>query len=204
MAANNSSRGAGGPPWARPVLLAVSCIVIGFVVGWFARGDGGGVVLPAIGNAVTTTAAPTDTSTIPTDTTGLTDTTGMTDTTGLTDTTGMTDTTDTTGTTSSAVAGAPLRNQIKLVVLNATTTAGLAAKTQVQAEGLGYVNVGKGNASPQATTVAYYRTGENAAAQQVGADLGAQSEKPLVAGSTIESAAVTVQPDVDVVLVLGG
>lgn len=169
------------------MLLAVSCIVIGFVIGWFARGDGGGVVLPAIGNAVVTTAdtatAPVDTSTTPTDTTGMM---------------------DTTGTTSSAIAGAPVRNQIKLVVLNATTTAGLAAKTQVQAEGLGYVNVGTGNASPQATTVAYYRTGENAAAQQVGADLGAQSEKPLIAGSTIESAAVTVQPDVDVVLVLGG
>ena len=42
------------------------------------------------------------------------------------------------------------------------------------------------------------------AAQQVAADLGAQSEEPLTAGSSIESAAVTVQPDVDVVLVLGG
>lgn len=190
MAGNDSPRGAGGPAWARPVLLAVSCIVIGFVVGWFARGDGGGVVLPAVGNAVATTAdaatAPVDTSTTPTDTTGLTDTSGTTD------------------TTPSTVAGAPARNQIKLVVLNATTTAGLAAKTQAQAEGLGYVNVGKGNASTQATTVAYYRTGEDAAAQQVGADLGAESETPLVAGSTIESAAVTVQPDVDVVLVLGG
>ncbi len=198
MAGNNSSRGDGGPAWARPVLLAVSCIVIGFVVGWFARGDGGGVVLPTVGNAVATTA-PMDTTTAPVDTSGA-----PTDTTGLTDTTGTTDTTSTTDTTGATVAGAPARGQIRLVVLNGTQTAGLAAKTQAQAESLGYVNVGKGNASTQATTIAYYRTGQNAAAQQVGADLGAQSEKPLVAGGTIESAAVTVQPDVDVVLVLGG
>jgi hypothetical protein len=90
------------------------------------------------------------------------------------------------------------------VVLNGTETAGLAAKTQAQAEAIGYVNVGKGNAAVQPTTIAYYRTGEDAAAKQVAADLGAQSEQPLVAGSTIESAAVTVEPDVDVVLVLGG
>ena len=90
------------------------------------------------------------------------------------------------------------------VVLNGTATKGLAAKTQAQAQAIGYVNVGKGNAAVQPTTIAYYRTGQDAAAKQVAADLGAQSEDALVAGSTIESAAVTVQPDVDVVLVLGG
>jgi len=46
--------------------------------------------------------------------------------------------------------------------------------------------------------------GLQAAAQQVAADLGAQTEEALTDGSPIESAAVTVQPDVDVVLVLGG
>ena len=193
MAGNDSSRG-GSNAWARPVLLAVSCIVIGFVIGWFARGDGGGVTLPPVGTAVETTATVPAASTVAADTTGTTATVA---------TTG-TDTTGTTGTTGATVSGAPARDQIKLVVLNGTETAGLAAKTQAQAEAIGYVNVGKGNAAVQPTTIAYYRTGEDAAAKQVAADLGAQSEQPLVAGSTIESAAVTVEPDVDVVLVLGG
>jgi hypothetical protein len=194
MAGNDSSPG-GTNAWARPVLLAVSCIVIGFVIGWFARGDGGGVTLPAVGTAIETTASVPEASTVAIDTTGTTATVS---------TTGTTDTTGTTGTTGATVSGAPARDQIKLVVLNGTETAGLAAKTQAQAEAIGYLNVGKGNAAVQPTTIAYYRTGEDSAAKQVAADLGAQSEQPLVAGSTIESAAVTVEPDVDVVLVLGG
>lgn len=195
MAGNDSPRG-GTNAWARPVLLGVSCIVIGFVIGWFARGDGGGVTLPPVGTAIETTA------TVPaTGTTATVSTTGTTDTTATVSTTA---TTGTTGTTGATVSGAPARDQIKLVVLNGTETAGLAAKTQAQAEAIGYVNVGKGNSPVQPTSIAYYRTGEEAAAKQVAADLGAQSEAPLVAGSTIESAAVTVQPDVDVVLVLGG
>jgi hypothetical protein len=194
MAGNDSSRG-GNKSLAQLVLLGVSCVVIGFVIGWFARGNGGGVVLPAVGTAVETTATAPAASTVAADTTGTTATVST------TGTTGTTATTDTTGAT---VSGAPARDQIKLVVLNGTETAGLAAKTQAQAEAIGYVNVGKGNAAVQPTTIAYYRTGEDAAAKQVAADLGAQSEQPLVAGSTIESAAVTVEPDVDVVLVLGG
>ncbi len=196
MAGNNTPRG-GTNAWARPVLFAVSCIVIGFVIGWFARGGGGGVILSPVGSAIQTTA------TVPTtDTTAITmDTTATTDTSTTDTSTTDTSTTDTTGST---VSGAPARGQINLVVLNGTTTAGLAAKMQVQAQAIGYMKVGKGNSPVQPTTVAYYRTGQDAAAQQVAADLGAVSEEPLVAGSTIESAAVTVQPDVDVVLVLGG
>ena len=194
---SQSSGGGGANQWARPVLLAVACIVIGFVIGWFARGDGGGVVLPTVADAVQTTATIATTST-----TATTATTGTTDTTG---TTGTTDTTGTTGTTGATVAGAPARDQINLVILNGTETPGLAAKTQAQAESIGYANVGVGDApATQANTVAYYRTGEDAAAQQVAADLGAQTEEALTAGSGVESAAVTVQPDVDVVLVLGG
>lgn len=197
MGTGSGSSGGGANAWARPVLLAVACIVIGFVVGWFARGDGGGVVLPTVADAVQTTATVANVDTVGTSTTFGT--------TGTTATTGTTDTTGTTGTTGSTVAGAPSRDQINLVVLNGTETSGLAGKTQTQAESIGYVNVGKGDApEPQATTVAYYRTGEDAAAKQVAADLGAQTEEPLTTGSPIESAAVTVQPDVDVVLVLGG
>ena len=179
------------------MLLAVACIVIGFVIGWFARGDGGGVVLPTVADAVQTTATVSTTATTATAPTG-TSTVGTTDTTGIS-------TTGTTGTTGATVAGAPARDQINLVILNGTETTGLAAKTQAQAESIGYSNVGVGDApATQANTVAYYRTGEDAAAQQVAADLGAQTEQALTAGSGIESAAVTVQPDVDVVLVLGG
>lgn len=185
------SSGGGANQWARPALLAVSCIVIGFVIGWFARGDGGGVVLPTVADAVETTATVASVDTTGTSTTF--------------DTTGTTATTGTTGTTGGTVTGAPARNQINLVILNGTETAGLAGKTQTQAESIGYTTVGIGDApETQATTVAYYRTGEQAAAQQVAADLGAQTEEALTDGSPIESAAVTVQPDVDVVLVLGG
>jgi hypothetical protein len=184
---STGTSGSGANQWARPVLLAVACIVIGFVVGWFARGDGGGVVLPTVADAIQTTATVATADT--TATVGTTDTTGTTGTTG-------------TGTT---VSGAPARSEINLVVLNGTETSGLATSTQTQAESIGYTNVGKGDApQTQATTIVYYRTGEQAAAQQVAADLGAQSEEALVTGSPIESAAVTVQPDVDVVLVLGG
>jgi LytR cell envelope-related transcriptional attenuator len=194
---SQSSGGGGANQWARPVLLAVACIVIGFVIGWFARGDGGGVVLPTVADAVQTTATVSTTATTATAPTG-TSTVGTTDTTGIS-------TTGTTGTTGATVAGAPARDQINLVILNGTETTGLAAKTQAQAESIGYSNVGVGDApATQANTVAYYRTGEDAAAQQVAADLGAQTEQALTAGSGIESAAVTVQPDVDVVLVLGG
>ncbi len=171
--------------WARPVLLAVSCIVIGFVVGWFARGDGGGVVLPTVADAVEQTLSIQTTDTVGTSTT--VDTTGTTDTSG------------------STVTSQPPRAQINLVILNGTETTGLAAKTQTQAESIGYMTVGIGDApETQATTVAYYRPGQEAAAQQVAADLGAQTEELLVAGSGIESEAITVQPNVDVVLVLGG
>jgi len=194
---SQSSGGGGANQWARPVLLAVACIVIGFVIGWFARGDGGGVVLPTVADAVQTTATVSTTATTATAPTG-TSTVGTTDTTGIS-------TTGTTGTTGATVAGAPARDQINLVILNGTETTGLAAKTQAQAESIGYSNVGVGDApATQANTVAYYRTGEDPAAQQVAADLGAQTEQALTAGSGIESAAVTVQPDVDVVLVLGG
>ncbi|MEO2057990.1 MAG: LytR C-terminal domain-containing protein [Thermoleophilia bacterium] len=188
---STGSSGGGANQWARPVLLAVSCIVIGFVIGWFARGDGGGVVLPTVADAVETTATVASVDTTGTSTTF--------------DTTGTTATTGTTGTTGGTVTGAPARNQINLVILNGTETAGLAGKTQTQAESIGYTTVGISDApETQATTVAYYRTGEQAAAQQVAADLGAQTEEALTDGSPIESAAVTVQPDVDVVLVLGG
>lgn len=184
------SSGGGVNQWARPVLLAVACIVIGFVVGWFARGDGGGVVLPTVADAVQTTATVAQVDTLGTSTTF--DTTGTTATTGTTDTTGTT-------------AGTVARDQINLVILNGTTTSGLAAKTQSQAESIGYTTVGVGDApETQATTIAYYRTGKDAEAKQVAADLGAQTEEPLTAGSGVESAAVAVQPDVDVVLVLGG
>ena len=48
----------GGSAWVRPVALAVSMLVIGFVVGWILRGDDGPVtVLPP---AAQTTVIPTE------------------------------------------------------------------------------------------------------------------------------------------------
>lgn len=96
-----------------------------------------------------------------------------------------------------------VRKDVKVVILNGSRTPGIAGDAASALEAVGYENVGVGDAPDLTrTSVAYYRTGEGAAARRVADDLGFASTAPLETGSGIESAGVTVQPDVDVVVVL--
>ena len=140
----SAPRPQGGGGWLRPLILGLSCLIIGFVGGWFLRGDGGGAtVLPPAndGNGTQTTGvqpAPVSTAGPP------------------------------------PAPPAPARADVRMVVLNATDVNGLAARTKAKAEGLGYVGVGVGNAPQDGKpTIAYYKTGSKAAAQRAARALAA-------------------------------
>jgi hypothetical protein len=96
----------------------------------------------------------------------------------------------------------PDRSTVRLAVLNGTGVTGLAGRTATTAEGLGYLNVEKGNAPAQSgASVVYYRPGSREAAVQVAQDLhilGGTS--PLPASGALAEAA---PPDADVIAVLG-
>lgn len=178
----------GGRAWVRPVLLVVSCLVIGFVGGWLLRGDDGPV----------TVLAPTpegDQPDVPVVTTGG-GTTGT-----DTGTSGAGATAPAATTAPQEPAAPPDRADIALAVLNGTNTTGLAAQTAGEAEGLGYVGVTAGNA-PTSTgpTIVYFRPGRRAAAQRVARDLQVGAVQQLPASGPLADAA----PDeAEVVLVLG-
>lgn len=186
----------GGRAWVRPVALVVACLVIGFVGGWILRGDDGPV----------TVLAPTpegEQAEVPVITTpggggggGGTGTTG----TG-TDTSGGSATAPATTTEAQEPAAPPDRADITLVVLNGTSTTGLAAQTAGEAEGLGYSGVTTGNAPTSSSpSIAYFRPGQRAAAQRVARDLQVKAVQQLPASGTLADAA----PDsADVVVVLG-
>lgn len=192
----------GGRAWVRPVLLVVSCLVIGFIGGWILRGDDGPV----------TVLAPTpegDQSEVPVITTGGgggggTATTGRT-TTGTattgTGTSGGGATAPTTTTAPQEPAAPPDRADIALAVLNGTSTTGLAARTAGEAEGLGYVGVTTGNAPTSTSpTIVYFRPGQRAAAQRVARDLQVSAVQQLPSSGALSDAA----PDgAEVVVVLG-
>jgi LytR cell envelope-related transcriptional attenuator len=189
----------GGRAWVRPVLLVVSCLIIGFVGGWLLRGDDGPV----------TVLAPTpegDQSEVPVITTGGgggggggTATTG-TSTTG-TGTSGGGATPPATTSAPQEPAAPPDRADIALAVLNGTSTTGLAAQTAGEAEGLGYVGVTAGNAPTSTSpTIVYFRPGQRAAAQRVARDLQVGAVQQLPTSGALAAAA----PDeAEVVLVLG-
>jgi hypothetical protein len=169
--------------WLRPIVLGVSCLVIGFVFGWVVRGGGDGssslVDRPPPTETVTTPATSTQTtpaSTAPSDTTP----TGTAPTTPL----------------------PPDRSTVRLAVLNGTGVTGLAGRTATSAEGLGYVNVTSGNAPAQTgPSVVYYRPGSREAALQAAQDLDvAGGASPLPASGSLAEAA---PPDADVIAVLG-
>ncbi len=187
----------GGAAWTRPVALAVSMLVIGFVVGWILRGDDGPVtVLPP---ATTTTGADASTTTEPATTEGTTTEPATTDDATTTDEASTTETaTDTTGTEPGAP---PPRADIALAVLNGTETTGLAGQNAERAEALGYLDVTAGNAPTQTgPSVVYYRVGAEPAAARVGQDLDVVSVEPLPSGDPLTAAAPA---DAVVILVLG-
>jgi hypothetical protein len=181
----------------RPVLLVVSCLIIGFVGGWILRGDDGPV----------TVLAPTpegDQPEVPVVTTGGggdggTATTG-TSTTG-TGTSGGGTTAPSTTSGQQEPAAPPDRADIALAVLNGTDTTGLAAQTAGEAEGLGYVGVTAGTAPTSTSpTIVYFRPGRRAAAQRVARDLQVGAVQQLPTSGALADAA----PDgAEVVVVLG-
>lgn len=182
----------GGPSaWGRPVALAASMLVLGFVGGWILRGDDGPVtVVPA---ATTTTADQGATTTAEGDDTAPSTT--QADTTG-TDTTGTAP-----DTTTVPAEPPPARDTIALVVLNGTDTAGLAAQNATTAEGLGYAGVETGNAPTQAgPSVVYYRAGQEAAAGVVAQDFQVSDVQELPASGPLSTA---VPGGAQVALVLG-
>lgn len=166
-------RPGGARAWARPAIVVVSCLVIGFVAGWVLRGDEGTV----------TVLAPPDT---PADTGGAT--------TGEAPATAPT-------TTAEEPPPPPAREEIRLAVLNGTDEAGLAGRTADQAESLGYTAVEAGNApSTDDPPTVYHREGQRPAAQRVARDLQVDEVRPLPASGPLADAA---PEGAQVVLVLG-
>ncbi|MGD9572742.1 MAG: LytR C-terminal domain-containing protein [Thermoleophilia bacterium] len=168
-----------GRPWLRPVVLVVSCLVIGFVGGWIIRGDEGTVtVLPPTpeadagsGGTVTTPGG------------------------------GGTTTTPPATTEQEPPAAPPERGEITVAVLNGTTEVGLAASTAGQAESLGYVGVTAGNAPTQSgPDVVYFRVDQRPAARRVARDLQIDAVRPFPGGGRLGD---EVPEDADVIVVLG-
>jgi LytR cell envelope-related transcriptional attenuator len=174
--------------WLRPIVLGVSCLVIGFVFGWVARGGGDG------SQSLVDRPPPTET----TATTPTTATTGTTPTAPSSTTPSGTSPIDTTATTPLP----PDRSTVRLAVLNGTGVTGLAGRTATSAESLGYVNVTTGNAPAQTgASIVYYRPGSREAARQVAQDLDILGgASPLPEGGALAEAA---PPDADVIAVLG-
>jgi len=182
-----------GPNWIRPVILAASCLILGFVGGWTLASLGGDTVdLPDASVDVTVT-----------DTTPATDATGTTadptDTTGTAATDG-TDTQASTGTGTDAAAPAPPRDTVAVAVLNGSGVNGKAAETATQLTGLGYANVQTGNAERRTGSVAYFRPDAKPAADQLASDLQITEVAPIEGSPVASSAPATAQ----VVVVLGG
>ncbi|MEW6583408.1 MAG: LytR C-terminal domain-containing protein, partial [Actinomycetota bacterium] len=139
--------------WVRPVVLAVSCLVIGFVGGWALRGgESDPIVLPPA--AETPAATTTETST--------------------TSTTGTNPVTVTESTPPPPPAPTlPDPAEVILAVLNGSGVTGLAGQTAERATSLGYPGVTAGNAPAQTgPTVVYFRDGQRLAARRVAQDLG--------------------------------
>jgi hypothetical protein len=103
-----------------------------------------------------------------------------------------------------AEAPPPARDEIALVVLNGTDTAGLAGTTAGEAESIGYTGVLTGNAptSTDPSTV-YHATGQKPAAGRVARDLRIAAIAPLPPSGPIADAARGANPTADVVVVLG-
>jgi hypothetical protein len=164
--------------WVRPLVLAASCLVLGFVGGWVLRGDGGkSVVLPA---------APTD----------------------AVATTPSRPRVVTTPTARPPKAARVSRATVTVAVLNGSGVGGLAGKTSARAVSAGYAQdkVVVGNAPAQSgPSTVYYRPGARAAAQQAGRDLGIAKVLPIPTG-TAGTDLISLTPEAassQVVVVLG-
>jgi LytR cell envelope-related transcriptional attenuator len=180
--------------WVRPVVLAVSCLVLGFVAGWALRGgDDGAIIIPAAPEATITAESPPPAA-------------------ATTETTGTTATTATTDTAPPAVTvpdpapppppALPEASAVTVAVLNGSGVTGLAGETATKLEGVGYTGVTPGNTAGQiGPTIVYYRPGEELAARKVAQDLGfgAAAVRPLTDAVPVTEAPAAAQ----VIVVLG-
>ena len=148
-------------PWTRVVGIAVGALLLGFVVGWYARGDGG--------DGPTLQAA--DARRAPVTTTGAAPDGGG-------------------AVTTEAPNPLPPRTRLRVAVLNGTGITGLAGRTAALLAAAGYREPVADDGPPaDGATLVYYR-GENApAAQRLARDLGGSPEvRPLGTGAVDEAA----------------
>ena len=170
--------------WFRPVVLAVSCLILGFVAGWALHGgEDSPIIIPA--------AAPE-----PTPTTAGSPTTATTTAPAPPQTVTEADPPP------PAEPSLPDPADISVAVLNGSGVTGLAGDTAKRIEGFGYTGVTSGNAAAQAgSSLIYYRPGGDLAARRLAQDLGYSltQVKPLSDAATVSEAPATAQ----VILVLG-
>lgn len=134
----------------RGIILAVSCLVLGFVGGWSVANLGGKTLsLPDANLDVTVAKANPVTSDVDTSTGG--------------------------GTSTAAVNP----KAVAVLVLNASGVAGLAGKTRTTLIGKGYTAVTVDNAATVTGNTIYYADGAQAAATAVGTDLQITRTAPL-------------------------
>jgi LytR cell envelope-related transcriptional attenuator len=151
------------------MVLAVSCLVLGFVAGWALRGgEDSPIVIPAAAETTRTVTVEASPVAPPEETADTSVETAP-------------DPTSTAPDTATAVeppapapAPAPAAADIKVSVLNGSGVTGLAGQTATKIEGLGYTGVTPGNAGGTVTgpSIVYYRPDNEPAARKVAADLG--------------------------------
>ena len=159
-------------PWVRPLILGMSCLVLGFVGGWVLKGGGGNRNnLPKLSGEYTkavTTPPPARTVTG--------------------------DGQQTTSTPTDVALPAPDRSQVAVAILNATSTTGLAANKANQIRTLGYQTVSTGNApTTPGVSAVYFRPSRRSSAQQAASDLGIAQITPLPTSGAISNAAAEFQ-----------
>ncbi len=176
-----------GSNWIRPVILAVSCLILGFVGGWTLASVGGDTVdLPDASLDVTVG-----------DTTAATDGTPTGAQTGTGEQPAGTDTGTATG--GETPDAPPARDTVNVAVLNGSGVNGKAGETATTLKGLGYTTVQTGNAATRSGDVVYYRADAKPAADQVAADLRIAEVSPIEGAAIASSAPAAAQ----VIIVLG-
>lgn len=179
MTTENHTTAPGERPWLRPVVLAASCVVIGFVGGWVLHGGGDSTAtLPKVSDdfarSLTAQSPPSRTVTVED---GATQTGG-------------------------AVA-APDRGTVTVHVLNGTTTSGLAARTADRLRGIQYRDVSTGNVTTgSGQSVVYFRPGQRPAAAQLASDLQISAPPQALPPGSPAARAARDAPAADVVVVL--
>jgi hypothetical protein len=141
-------------------VLTLSCLVIGFVLGYMFADDGGPATVVAGGTTATEAETPTETASAGTTV------------------------------TAEEEPPPPEPEAVAVTVLNGTGVTGLAARTAEQLAGLGYADVAAGNApAVSGPSTVYYRDGAEAAAERLAEDAGAAGgAAPLPASGELPDA----------------